>query len=444
MSNGNHQLAELDNKKLQLFHFRLVFTAGMGFFTDAYDLFIIGIVTAILTPIWHLTLSQLALLNSAALVAAALGSVFCGIMSDKFGRKRLYGIEIMILFVGALVSALAPSFIWLLIARCAVGFGIGGDYPTSALIVSESSGVKYRGFLVLMVFAMQALGLLVGPLVASILLYLSMSPDTVWRLLLALGAIPAASVFYLRRKISESPRYLMTQAAPIQVSRIVADLAGQLPKVTGGFKQHTLWNKRWLICLLGTAGAWFLLDIAFYGNSISSMQILKILNPNADLLRKTIISTLIFLCFAVPGYIAAALFVDKIGRKLLQYIGFAMMSLMFFCLAWIPAVYIYPAWFVLIFGISYFFTNFGPNSTTFLIPAEIYPTSIRGKAHGFSAAIGKAGAFLGVYCLPFILKQFGLATTMGIMGVVCLLGILVTLLIPEMTGKSLDIMEDLA
>ncbi|MFN7098154.1 MAG: MFS transporter [Gammaproteobacteria bacterium] len=436
------ELQKLDNMQLQRFHWRIVITAGMGFFTDAYDLFVIGVVTALLRPLWGLTTGELALLNGAALAAAACGSVFFGILADKFGRKKMYGVEVVILFVGALLSAASPSFTWLLISRVLVGLGIGGDYPSSALIASENAGKSHRGFLVLLVFAMQALGMMIGPLTASFLLSLHMPSDLVWRLLLGLGAVPAASVFYLRRKIQESPRYLLTQKTPYEVSRVIADLTGLAKTTLNRFKRHSLLHKRYIIYMIGTAGAWFLLDIAFYGNSVSSILILKALNPSADILKNTLLSALVFLCCAAPGYIFAALFVDKIGRKLLQFLGFGMMALMFAILAGVPTIDQHVNWFLLVFGISFFFTNFGPNTTTFLIPSEIYPTSIRGKAHGFSAAIGKVGAFIGAFFLPFILQHFGLHFTMGLMSIVCILGIATTFLVPEMKGQSLDVAEE--
>ncbi len=147
------------SKAAEKTNWRIIVTAGIGFFTDAYDLFVIGVVTAILAPIWHLTTTQLALLNGSSLAAAACGAIIFGTLSDKLGRKKMYGIEVVILFIGAILSALAPSFTFLLIARLLVGFGIGGDYPSSAVIASEHSSTHNRGYTVLLVFAMQAIGL---------------------------------------------------------------------------------------------------------------------------------------------------------------------------------------------------------------------------------------------------------------------------------------------
>ena len=433
-----------DESNIKAFHWRIVFTAGMGFFTDAYDLFIIGVVTTILTPIWHLTISQLALLNGAALAAAAVGAISFGVLSDKFGRKRLYGVEVLILFFGAILSAFPPSYGWLLFSRIVVGLGIGGDYPSSAIIASEYAPSQRRGFLVLLVFAMQALGLVVGPLLASLLLVTPLSHTLVWRILLGIGAIPAASVFYLRRQIEETPHYLLKKSPPVAVSRVVSDLTGFTKKIKAQqvpHPQHYLFEKKWLVRLIGTASAWFLLDVAFYGNSVSSVLILKWLNPQAQLVTNTLLTALTFFVFAVPGYLLAATYIDRIGRKFLQMFGFFMIAVAYGAIALIPHLTQHIPLFIAIFGISFFFVNFGPNTTTFLIPSEIYPTSLRARAHGISAAWGKVGAFVGAFFLPHILHTQGLRYTMALLAVVCLIGILVTLLLAEMKGKAIDVIE---
>src|SRR5438105_1325726 len=126
---------------------------------------------------------------------------------SSFRSRRRYWLVAVIMVVAALGSALSPSF-WVLIAlRFLLGFGVGGDYPVSAVLMSEYANRKDRGKLVGMVFSTQALGLIVGPLVALTLLGAGASNDVAWRTMLALGAVPAAAVVYLRRKMPESPRY---------------------------------------------------------------------------------------------------------------------------------------------------------------------------------------------------------------------------------------------
>ena len=126
-------IAALDEASLSRFHLRAVLASGMGFFTDAYDLFVIGIASALITKDWNLSSGQLALLNTTMLCAAFLGAFVFGRFADLIGRKHVYWLVAAIMIVGALGSALSPSF-WVLIAfRFVLGFGVGGDYPVSAV-----------------------------------------------------------------------------------------------------------------------------------------------------------------------------------------------------------------------------------------------------------------------------------------------------------------------
>jgi MFS family permease len=203
----------------------------MGFFTDAYDLFVIGIASALITTQWHLSSGRLALLNSTMLGAAFLGAFVFGRLADVAGRKRVYWIVAAIMIVGALGSALSPSY-WVLVAfRFLLGFGVGGDYPVSAVLMSEYANRKDRGKLVGMVFATQALGLIVGPLIALTLLGAGVSDNLAWRILLGLGAVPAAAVIYLRSRMPESPRYqIQVQGKAEQASSTLERAAQLLPR----------------------------------------------------------------------------------------------------------------------------------------------------------------------------------------------------------------------
>ncbi len=433
--------SEKVKSQINCYHQKMIFTAGMGFFTDAYDLFIIGVVTSLLIPIWHLTIFQLAILNGASLASAAIGAVTFGYLADKFGRSKMYGFEILILVIGSILSAVAMNFMWLICARVIVGLGIGGDYPSSAVVVGEHANHQRRGFLMLLVFAMQAVGLIVGPLIATLFLSLNIDPHLVWRILLGFGAIPAASVFYLRRSITETPHFIMNKNAPVEVSSVIDDMTRNYPgqaKATLPKKQnHQLWSLPWLRYLVGTAGAWFLLDVAFYGNGISSTLILNTLKPHASIIHHILITSGMFFLFAVPGYFFAARYVDKIGRKPIQILGFIVMAICYGVIGLVPEITTHLPLFILLFGLSFFFINFGPNTTTFLIPSEIFPTSIRATAHGLSAAIGKVGAFMGAFLLPLILQHFGLSITMQWVSLISLVGVFLTLLVPEMKNREL-------
>jgi MFS transporter, PHS family, inorganic phosphate transporter len=395
----------LDEASLSRFHLRAVVASGVGFFTDAYDLFVIGIASTLITSDWNLSSGQLAVLNSTMLAAAFLGAFVFGRYADMVGRKRVYWLVAMIMIAGALGSALAPSF-WVLIAfRFVLGFGVGGDYPVSAVMVSEYANRKDRGKLVGMVFGTQALGLVIGPLIALALLGSGASDDVAWRVLLGLGALPAAAVIYLRCRMPESPRYqVQVQGRAEQAAtRISAFTAGQVSGNGSAAVQHELGlrafltDRRWLITLAGTAGCWFLLDYAYYGNTISTPQILGLISPNASTMTKIALQLAIFVVAAVPGYILAIIRLDRMGHRRLQLTGFAMMAACFLVIAAVPGMTTMVVPFLLVYGVSYFFTEFGPNMTTFVMPSELYPVTMRTTGHGISAGVGKLGAFIGVF-----------------------------------------------
>jgi PHS family inorganic phosphate transporter-like MFS transporter len=443
----------LDDAKINRFQLKIMFVSGMGFFTDAYDLFVIGIVVALLKTEWNLSTGQVSWLNSATLLASAVGAIVFGRIADILGRKRIYGYEVLILAIGALASAFAPNYTFLLICRIILGIGIGGDYPVSATIMSEYSGKQTRGRMVGLVFAMQGAGLIVGPLVASILLGSGISNDYTWRILLALGAIPGLAVFYLRRQIHETPRFAAAGGAHEEAAAAIGAATGSAPaprsaveskarnpqSVLGGFMILAR-SRRMLLWLIGTAGCWALLDFCYYGNTISTPEILNLLNPHASLLHNTLVQLGIFVVFAVPGYVVAILLLDKTGRRGIQILGFGMMALMFLLIGFIPSVTTVALQFVLLYGISYFFTEFGPNTTTFIYPAEIFPVEVRTTGHGISAGAGKMGAFAGAFLFPDMLaSSLGVRGAEIVAGVVAAAGMLLTIaLLPEPKGKTLE------
>src|SRR6201996_5920439 len=407
---------------------RALLVSGMGFFTDAYDLFVIGIVSTLLKGEWHLGTRQLALLNAVMLGAAFLGALVFGRVADKIGRTRVYWMSAALMVVAAIGSALAPSLTVLIVFRFLLGFGVGGDYPVSAVLMSEYADQRNRGRMVGLVFSAQAVGLVVGPLLALALLGGGAGPAATWRILLGLGAIPAAAAVWLRRKMPEPPRF---------------QTAGQSQPVTGPAAQPTgvrafLASRKLLVLLAGTAGCWFLLDYAYYGNTISTPQIIALISPNASQTATIAIQLAIFVVAAVPGYALAIAKMDRIGHRRLQLVGFILMGACFAVIGLVPGMTTAVVPFLLVYGVSYFFTEFGPNVTTFVLPGELFPTRLRATGHGVSAGVGKLGAFIGVFLFPVLQHSLGLRGTLLLTPGISALGALLTLVLPEPAGLSLE------
>ena len=154
----------------------------------------------------------------------------------------------------------------------------------------------------------------------------------------------------------------------------------------------------------------------------------------------------------MPGYWFTVAFIDIIGRFWIQLMGFTMMTIFMLAIA-VPYDYLVkPAnhtGFVVLYGPTFFFANFGPNSTTFIVPAEIFPARLRATCQGISAATGKAGAIIGAFGFLYAsedqkkpesgyAKGIGMSNSLFVLAGTKFLGLLFSLLVPESMGKSLE------
>lgn len=380
------------------------------------------------------------------------------------GRKKNYAIVMIILIVSTIGCSLAgPSKVgWgictmIAIWRFFLGVGIGGDYPMSAVITSEFATVNRRGFMISSVFAMQGVGILCASVLTVVLLLIFKSSinnnvdnlDTVWRICIAMGAVPSIFTLYYRITFPETPRYAMDVQGDIdagiksakaamksnnkknkpeenfEIEEAIANRAIEKPKIAGqvatsswkGFKEH-FGQWRYGKVLLGCALSWFLLDLAFYGLNLNQSIVLEAIgygDNNAEnqtaydsIWNKSIGNLIIAAIGTVPGYWVAVLLIEKIGRKPIQLTGFAVIGI---CLAviaiWFHKIINYSkTLFFVIYIICQFFFNFGPNMTTFVIPSEVFPTRFRTTAHGISAASGKLGAIIAAHTFS-VIKDIG-------------------------------------
>ena len=358
-----------------------------GFFADAYDLFSISILTRLLGRIYYqdltpgakpgeLPIGQNAAVTALALVGTLLGQLFFGFCGDRFGRKKMYGLSLSIMIFASLACGMTfgptsnPSAVigTLCCFRFILGFGIGGDYPLSATIMSEYSNKNNRGAFVAAVFAMQGIGILTAAAVSIIVVSIvrhrnpgtpygtsveliqgSCPPeaDFVWRIVLALGAVPAALTMYSRLLMPETPRYTLSVQG--NVAKAMADVA----KVSGAHvaqvevaprqRMHMRQFLRlWWKPLLGTSVSWFMLDVAFYSQNLFQKDVFTAIGwiPKANTmncLEETFkiarAQALIALGSTIPGYWFAVCFIDKVGRIPIQVGGFLLMTVFMATLA---------------------------------------------------------------------------------------------------------------
>lgn len=432
----------LDGSRFQRFHYKAIFVSGAGFFTDAYDLTVIGTALLLIKPQWGLTTGQVALLGSSALIASAIGAVVWGRLSDVVGRKRMYGLAALVMTLAAIASGLSPNFMWLLVFRFVLGLAIGGDYPVSGVMMTEFANVANRGRMVALMFFSYVLGSIAGPAVGLLLLASGLDHSLTWRLLLGLGAVPSLLVLYARTKTPESPRFL----AEIDEERAAADLttfSGTKAMATGTppirqTMRECLAAPGVRRALVMTTGVWFLLDVAYYGNTISAPLLVKHVAPHASTTATVAVNLALYAAFTVPAFGVAIWAIDKIGHIRLQAIGLIGMATGFGAIALVPGVRNSIGLFIAAYGVGSFFMWFGPGVTTMLLAAELFPTSIRATAHGFAAGIAKLGAFIGAITFPPMLAAWGLQGTELVAAACCLAAAALSMIVPEPRGRSLD------
>ncbi|KAL2628906.1 hypothetical protein R1flu_013592 [Riccia fluitans] len=509
-------LSSLDKAKTQGYHFKAVIISGMGFFTDAYDLFSISTVTRLLGRLYYYDPSTgkpgvlPANVNSAvvgvALCGTLAGQLFFGWAGDKWGRKKVYGITLLIMIMASIASGLSlgstPTSVMVTLCffRFWLGFGIGGDYPLSATIMSEYANKKNRGAFVAAVFAMQGFGILVAAAVSILVSYIfdrafesppfdvdpirSTRPeaDFVWRIILMFGALPAALTFYSRSKMPETARY--TALVEQNEEKARRDMEKVLDQVFDPSeapietlereKPYGLFSKKFLrrhgAELLGTTTTWFFLDVAFYSQNLFQKDIFTAVGwlPAASTMsaleetfKVSRAQALIALVATVPGYWFTVALIDKIGRKTIQLQGFFFMTIFMFILTFdYNHLRGTPCGnnklcggnhlaFIILYALTFFFSNFGPNTTTFIVPAELFPARLRSTCHGISSASGKAGAIVGAFGFLYASqsptdpeegysKGIGVKYSLLILAITSSLGFIFTFLIPETNGKSLE------
>ncbi|KAK2988190.1 hypothetical protein RJ640_020672, partial [Escallonia rubra] len=494
-------LSALDSAKTQYYHFKAIIIAGMGLFTDAYDLFCLAPIIKILGHVYYEDIKDPDLKNhvpawvASTLVAIALlgtvfGQLLFGRLGDQVGRRRVYGLSLMLMVLSSIGCGLSVGtstryvLTTLAFFRFMLGLGIGGDYPLSATIMSEFANKRTRGRFIAAVFTMQGFGILVSSMVTMVVcaIFNSVSQataehtpeeaDLVWRIIMMIGAIPAGLTYYWRMMMPETARYTalvennvlqaakdMEKVLDVPMSQIAED-AVFLPDATSN-NDYPLLSKQFFRRhgrdLFACASTWFLVDIVFYSSQLFQSQIYKGYLPDGqnvyqDAYNVARLGAIVAVCSTIPGYFATVYFIDRVGRVKIQIMGFFFMAVGLLSIG-IP--YYDQDWdkkantgFMFLYGLTLFFSNFGPNTTTFIVPAELFPARFRSTCHGISGAAGKVGAIIGAVGFLWAShnkneggypKAIGMTAALVILGGVCILGMVITYFFTRETmGRSLE------
>ncbi|KAL1869861.1 hypothetical protein Daus18300_005321 [Diaporthe australafricana] len=441
----------------------------------------------------HLPTTVNQALKSSTSAGIIIGQILFGWLADYLGRRKMYGVELGIILVATMNFALASpsqsmnSTALLTFHRVIMGVGIGGDYPLSSVITSEFAPTRFRGGMMAAVFSMQGFGQLLAAIVALVVtvafkesfigiadvsecdLNCQIAADRCWRIIVGVGALPAVFALYYRITIPETPRYTFDVVHDVEKadtdinsflskSKAEIDIVRQarLLKVAGpslttpaaSWRDLGSYFGRWKNAkvLLGTTLSWFFLDLAFYGLGLNNSIVLSATGyVNGETLYHKLYNNavgLIILSVAgsLPGYWTAVFTIDTIGRKPLQIGGFLVLIILFCILGFAYHSLNAGSMFAL-YIIAQFFFNLGPNTTTFIVPGECFPTRYRASGHGLSAAAGKIGAIVAqIISLPLMTKDGGarIDTLLQIFALFMLCGLFTSFLVPETKGLTLE------
>ncbi|MCX7780343.1 MAG: MFS transporter [Negativicutes bacterium] len=393
------------------FHYKLLAVTGLGWMFDAMDTGIIAFVLPTLAKEWNLTATQVGFIGSIGLVGMALGAVLSGMVADRIGRKSVFAATLVLYSVATGLCGLSWNFESLLVFRFLVGFGLGGELPVAATLMSEYSPPANRGRFVVLLESFWGAGWLAAALISYLII-----PQYGWKIAFFLGALPAFYVFYIRLHVPESVRYLLNKGKLQEAHKIVSGIeaAAGLEPVSAAvappferkecFTFADLWSrplaKRTLVLWI----IWFGIVYSYYG---IFTWLPSLMAGKGYSIIKTFEYVLIMTLAQLPGYFSAAYFVEAWGRKatLAVYLASSAICAYFFGQGGEPAT-------VLIWGSLMSFFNLGAWGVVYTYTPELYPTRIRAFGSGWAAAVGRFGGIFAPTVVGYVI-----ATGSGFSGV---------------------------
>lgn len=434
-------IQQIETGKMTRSHFRVLALSGAGVFMDGYDLFVISVALLQIVPFFKAGTVEVSAIASSALFGAVFGAVIFGNLADRVGRKTLYVIDLLFFVVFGAASAFSQNVWELVLFRFLLGIGIGADYPISASYIAEFVSSEKRGRLIASVFAFQGLGILTA---VGVSIFLIPTGSVAWRWILFSGVIPAVIALTLRTRMPETPRWYISHGQVGKARDVMSKFFGytvteeQLDTVTEKVSIRELLLSPYAKRVVFTSVSWFLVDVGVYGIGILTPAFIQSFYGPSHPLLASAITTGVLYVFAGFGYLSSIALIDIAGRKRLQIIGFFGMAIPLFIAAILIRTISLDLLIVLL-AAFYILENLGPNTTTWIYPVELFPTRLRGTGHGIAATVGKIGALVSTFFLPFVLESVGRSAMLGSVAVACLAGGIITVFMGTETKKlSLD------
>ncbi len=406
-------LERLEELPVGTFQYKLLLVTGLGWLFDSMDTGIISFILPILAKEWNLTPAQMGWIGSMGLIGMALGAVLAGTFADRIGRKKVFTITVLLYSLATGMCAVAWSYESLLFFRFLVGFGLGGELPVAATLMSEYAPSHLRGRFIVLLESFWGIGWLVAACISYLVI-----PAFGWKIAFVIGTLPALYVFLIRLHMPESIRYLLSKGRVDEAKEIIRSLEAKLKVESRPFASElseaekeqpkeqgfsVLWTSPYRLRTIMLWLAWFGIVFSYYG---IFMWLPSIVYAQGFAVVKTFEYVLIMTLAQLPGYYAAAWLVEVIGRKytLSLFLLLSGVCSFFFGNAGDAAT-------LLLWGAAMSFFNLGAWGVIYTYTPEMYPTAIRALGSGWAAGFGRIGGMIAPMLVGVMLGQgFGMHT----------------------------------
>ena len=427
-------------------HWKIVGLSGVGWAFDAMDVGLVSFALVALGRDWDLSANTRGLVASIGFAGMFVGAAAAGRLADRYGRRAIFTLTILIYSIATLLSGVAWGLVSLLAFRFVVGLGLGGELPVASTLVSEVAPARSRGKMLVILESFWAWGWIMAAVIG--LLVVPRVGDAGWRVAFIVGAAPALYAVFLRRAVPESPRWLAANGRYDEAVGIVRDLetaagephveltplraeSGQQQPLVEQFRR--LWSTALAQRTFVLWVLWFGITFSYYGVFIWLPQLL--VDRGLSTVRSfeyVLITTLA----QVPGYFSAAWLVERWGRRptLVTYLlGSAVSALLLGRAGDDPTL--------LIWSCLLSFFNLGAWGVVYTYTPEQYPTEIRAFGAGSAASFGRLGGIIAPYLTPWLMSSAGFsqpAVFVVFMAVFAATGLVVLLFGEETRGRPLE------
>ncbi|QTF07814.1 sugar porter family MFS transporter [Brenneria izadpanahii] len=443
---------------------QITLVATFGGLLFGYDTGVINGAFPSLKESMGLTPTTEGLVMSVLLIGAAIGSVCGGRLADYFGRRKYLLYLSFIFLFGAMMSALSPEIVTLLLARFLLGYAVGGASVTAPAFISEIAPTERRGKLT----GLNEVAIVIGQLAAfainAIIGYVWGHLPDVWRYMLVVQAIPALGLLIGMWRSPESPRWLISknrreealdilkQIRPTERAVKEFDDIVTLINIESEKKLHSqgmlaiILKTPWIFKLLLVGIAWAAIQqttgvnvIMYYGT--------EILRTSGFSERMALICNVLNGVFSVGGMLVGVIFlVDRFKRKTLIISGFALMATLHLIIAAADYYLVGDVKATTIWLLGALFVGVMQGTMGFLtwvVLAELFPLKIRGLSMGISVFFMWIMNAIVSYLFPVLQAKLGLGPVFLILAVINYLVIIfVVLALPETANKSLEQLEE--